>query len=165
MFPFLAQTDPDLIRPFWSLDFDDIASLLLAGSAVIAIFVTRRTRSKVTEEHIDADVLVQFKEILERVSELERELASTRELLERTQELLEKAIAELAEMKKLEEYLQAKLHEKETEIAELRKTENRHISQIRSLKGELGKNRARLSYLETVCRRAGLDGELEDNNG
>lgn len=157
------QGDPDLIRPFFSFDFDDILSLVVATTALVALFVTKRSRSDThtdTKAHevsevVDDSVLGQFKELFDRISNLETELATTKVDLAR-------ALAEIEKMRKLEEYLQAKLHEKDQEVRKLEAGRAKRDADIKRLRSELEAARKRIKHLEEVCHRAGLNGEDEE---
>lgn len=75
-----AASDPDLIRPYFSFDFDDIISLLLAVAAVATLYVTKKSKnvSLNKEEVYDADVLSRFERVWERVGHLENEVNELR---------------------------------------------------------------------------------------
>ena len=153
----LAQQD--LVRPVWSLDFDDIVSLLVAITALIGLFVWRKSRTESrsdshnVEETVDDSVLGRFQELLERITRLELDLAETKISLQ-------KALLELKELRKLEEYLQAKLHEKDAEIIKLRDEKSNNEREIRGLKAALARAEERIAHLEKACRDAGIDGEI-----
>lgn len=145
MILWLLQVDPEPFRNVWSLDWDDAVALLVAVTALVAIFVTKKTSSATfaREETVDAGVLAQFKELFERLVRVEAELEAA--TLTITQ-----LAAEIKAMHKLEEFLQAKIHERE--------------GQIKSLRTALSKAQKRIEHLEQVCRRAGINGDLEETS-
>lgn len=165
MLPLLAQVaeDPDLIRPFFSFDFDDILSLTIAATALIALFVTKRSSTRTTtatashavEEVVDDSVLGRFQELLDRITKLEVDLAAAKKDLA-------EALREIKELRRLEEYLQAKLHEKDAEVRKLEKSRAQNLAEIRRLKQALEEARGRIKHLEEVCHRAGLNGDEDE---
>lgn len=138
-------------RDVISLDWDDLLALLLAIGAVVGVFATKKTRS--TNEVVDGDVLDQFRQLFEKIGQLEVKVAQQAISLDR-------AHTEIREMRKLEEFLQAKIHERERAIVELKA---RHDKEVRSLRTQLDAARKRITHLEHVCRRAGINGD--DLNG
>lgn len=144
MMLWLAQVDPAPFRNVWSLDWDDAVALLVAVTALVAIFVTKKTslQTLAREEKVDAGVLAQFKELFERLVRVEAELEAATLTVDRLAK-------EIKEMHKLEEFLQAKIHERE--------------GQIKALRTELVKARKRIEHLEQVCRRAGINGDSFEN--
>lgn len=131
-------------RPIWSLDWDDLLALVIATTALIALFVTKKSKSlavtsAVTRgEMVDAGVLAQFRELFDRLVQVEADLKAAKLTIDQLRQ-------EIGQMRKVEEFLEAKVHERE--------------KQIDSLKNELAKARKRIDHLEDVCRRAGINGE------
>lgn len=118
-----------------------ISSVLFAISALVALFVTKRSATRQSahaiNEEVDASVLLQFKELMDRISNLEKDLAEAkRDLAE--------ALAQIKELRNLEEYLQARLHEKDKELAEATKARY-------ELQRELDHTVERLKELEENC--------------
>lgn len=138
----------------------DAATIATAAAAVVALFVTKRTREQVTSdsesriysEAVDSTVLGQFQELMSRLTELEIQLATTNIRLAATEERLAAAQLEITELRKLEEFLQARLHEKDKEVSLLVETRA-------TLRSELAQARARITHLEEVVARAGLNGD------
>jgi len=145
----------DIFRDAVSLDWDDALTLVLALIAVAGVFITRKTQSetRATTETIDGDVLSQFRQLFEKITTLEAEVAAQRVSLEQ-------ARAEIKEMRKLEEFLQAKVHEREQQLKEVKEQHDREVKNLRS---QLKAARRRISHLEAVCRRAGINGEEIEN--
>ena len=139
MILWLLQTSPEAFRNVWSLDWDDAAALIIAVTALVAIFITKKTSASTfaREEKVDAGVLAQFKELFERLVRVEAELEAATLTVQRLAE-------EIKAMHKLEEFLQAKIHEREGQITGLRR--------------ELARAKKRIEHLEQVCRRAGING-------
>ena len=137
-----------LFRDGFSLDLDDIASLVIGVSAAVAVFRVRRSKKQVQSytEIVDAGVLQQFRELTDRISKLERNL-------EKAQTSLDQALVEIQELHKLEEFLQAKLHEREKELASIRVDKSKDESIIKDLKGRLRAARRRIGSLESELRR------------
>lgn len=122
-------------RDVISLDWDDLAALLVGVSALIAVFRVKRSHRLVREEKVDADVLSQFNKLHERIGALE--------VLVRQQTFdIDKAHADLREMRKLEAMLKAEVDARE--------------SRIKGLEASLGHARRRIRHLETILERAGI---------
>ena len=122
-------------RDVISLDWDDVAALLVGVSALIAVFRVKRSHRLVREEKVDADVLSQFNKLHERIGALE--------VLVRQQTFdIDKAHADLREMRKLEAMLKAEVDARE--------------SRIKGLEASLGHARRRIRHLETILERAGI---------
>lgn len=136
LYVWLAQAD-SVMRRDWSFDYDDLVALILAGAALITIFVTKKTRSISSTETVDGGVLEKFLTLTEKVGDLERQVGTLRAELADTQEILGQTLAELTDVKRIEEYLRGVIHEKDKELAALRQ---------------------RVLHLEQVCRRAGING-------
>lgn len=156
---FVAQApEQALLRDTFSLDYDDIISLVAAIGALItagSLYIKKRssTTSDVHEvqrhEEVNADVLSRFQELFERITKLERELGETRVELKA-------ALVQIAEMNKLEEFLEARLHEKDAEIRALKKSRTADVAmrdkEINELRSKLEEARMRISKLEKFCR-------------
>lgn len=154
--PLLAQQD--LIRPFVSLDIDDIISLLGVAAVIVGYFVVKKTATRSDEkikahevtEVVDGSVLGRFAELMERITALEKDLAETRVDLRL-------ALDQIGELRKLEEYLQAKLHEKDAEIRALHSERTEMLAEHDKLRAMLDEANERICHLEDVCRSAGLN--------
>lgn len=138
----------------------DAATIATAVAAVVALFITKRTREQISSdaeshsvtEAVDSTVLGQFQELMTRLSALEIELATTNLRLESTERALAAAQTEITELRKLEEYLQARLHEKDAEV--------RILAERRAaLSEQLTQAQSRITHLEEVIHRAGLNGD------
>lgn len=113
----------------------DIAAFITATIAVIggiSFFFLRNT--KTTQEVVDGPVLVEFRQLLERVVALELRLGN--------------ALDKISDMEKTEAYLEGQVHDREKRIAYL-EGENLRLS-------------VRVSHLEDVCKRAGINGDDDD---
>ena len=117
---------------FWA----DMAAFTTAAIAVIggvSYFFLRNT--KTTNEVVDGPVLVEFRQLLERVVTLELQLKS--------------AINKIEVMEKSEAFLQGEVHAREKRIL--------------SLERALIIAQDRIAHLELVCKKAGINGEDLDN--
>lgn len=69
----------ETLRPVISFDYDDIASILMAAAALLAVLLTKKARtnttSNVVTSEVDSDVLGKFSSVYERLTDLEKELA------------------------------------------------------------------------------------------
>ncbi len=128
-----VAAEVDLFRWHWSLDFDDMAALLAAATALLGVVLVRRSlvKQRSINETVDAPVLAKFLELTNEVATLRTELAEAR------QEIREMRV-ELTNQGKVEEYLRGVIHARDKEIETLR---------------------FRVKHLEDVCRRAGINGE------
>lgn len=120
----------------------DYVPLIVAIGALAGVFLPKiiKTETK-TDTHqvtevVDAPVLEQFKDIMTRMTNLEKDLALTKLALAETRVELAAAIASMEEMQKVETFLQDALLKKEKEIIALRVRE-------RELKTKLDENSAR----------------------
>jgi uncharacterized coiled-coil DUF342 family protein len=126
------------------VDWTALGIALTAAGGVLRALVVQKTRAETQETImtrtavVDAPVLAQFRELFDRITALEKNLAETR--IE-----LKQALIAIDEMKKIEEFLEAKVHEREKAILGLRK--------------ELAAAQLRIKHLEEVCKRAGINGE------
>lgn len=138
----------DLIRPVVSLDWDDIASFVVAFSALVAVFIGKRTTNtnKELTETVDSDVLSRFEELFSRITMLEKDLAAAKIGLDTAQQ-------EIKELHKLEEYLQAKLHEKDAQVAKLTTQRIKNEAEIKSLRASLVTANERIRHLEKILER------------
>lgn len=148
----IAQSTPDLIRPYLSFDYDDIFAVVMVLLIIVGYFVNRwtpsRSRTK-TETHsesivVDADMVAQFVELTSRLTKVELESAGLR--LE-----LNAALVRIHELERLEEFLSARLHERGQEL-EARERD------IERLQLQLESYRVRLAALERlVTEKLGIE--------
>lgn len=131
----------ELFHDVWSLDWDDAVAMLVAVTALVALFVTRKSRTRTLSEKVDEGVLIQFRELFDRLVRVETDLKAAKLTIDQLRE-------EIGQMRKVEEFLEAKVHEREKQIA--------------SLKAALQSARNRIEHLEMVCRRAGINGDIVD---
>lgn len=126
------------------MDWLDYVPMIVAVGALLGVVMPKITKSKVDKhvvtEIVDATVLEQFKEVMTRMTSLEKELAVTRAELAETRKDLATAIAVMDELRKVEEFLQGALINKEKELIALRTRE-------RQLQIKLDENSARLDQM------------------
>lgn len=137
---FQLVADLDLFRWHISLDIDDMAAILTAFAAILGVILIQRryNRNVNTDQVVDADVLGKFLDLTNEVASLRVEVASARaEIVELRNELGRRT--------ELEEYLRGEIHARDKQIADLQ--------------GELDRNRDRITHLEEVVARAGINGD------
>jgi len=128
----------------------DIAAFATAGIAIIggvSYFFLRKT--KVTNEVIDGSVLAEFRVVLERVVRLELELALTSSRIEA--------------LEAQEEDLKKTIMRREERINLLERENEKLLARIEAHQVESDSLKQRISHLESVCRRAGINGGALDN--
>lgn len=124
------------------MDWLDYVPLIVAIGALAGVVLPKITKTESrTDTHqvtevVDATVLEQFKDIMTRMTTLEKDLAVTKMELAETRSDLANAVASMEEMLKVEVFLQDALLKKEKEIIALRVRE-------RELKTKLDENTAR----------------------
>lgn len=160
----------DLVRAGIAIDHDDLAAIVIAVAALLAVFVPKMSRSRTKStlttrqqqlnETVDSTVLGKFEDLYEKLADLESELALTNKALGVAQAELKEALVKLNELRKLEEYLQARLHEKDMEIKSLKDERSVNRRDIGSLSASLKRAEARIGHLEDMCREAGLGEKL-----
>lgn len=138
---------------------------LLTITALVAALTIRATRRRTNaeaqgEETAAADVITDaalklLAPMTARIDRLEKDLR-------RANKKLDEALRRIEELQKVEEYLQARLHEKDSEIKCLEEDKEKNVSEIDRLREELASARVRISHLEEVCRRAGLNGDEDE---
>ena len=144
-----------------ALDWVEVAALVTGGAAALKVFwpTTQKNRTisasaaHTVTELLDDSVLARFEELFLRIGLLETDLADAKRDLA-------VALVEIRELRKLEEYLQARLHEKNSEILKMQKERDKNREEITRLRSDLSVAQDRISHLEAVCQRAGINGEI-----
>ena len=121
------------------VDWVATAGFLTALAAAAKVFLPVRTKSTITTQQVDGDVLEKYLGVTDRLAYLELDLAALRLELLATQQELATAQATLKEMQNVEGYLRAELILKEEQIITLR---------------------ARVLHLEEACEREGLNDHI-----